>query len=95
MVEKLDFTHNKTQELSLDNLSKTYCENYPNGEPVCGIFHYILIQAMLGRIERVGLKPELQTITAADNRDRLRPGVTIFKEREEKYPQELVWVSLI
>ena len=85
MVEKLDFTHNKTQELSLDNLSKTYCENYPNGEPVGGIYHYMLISVLLGRIERVGLKPELQTITAADNRDRLRPGVTIFKERETQY----------
>ena len=85
MVEKLDFSRNKTQELSLNDLAKTYCENYPNGEPVGGIFHHMLIQVMLGRIERVGLKPEIQTITAADNRDRLRPGVTIFKEREEKY----------
>lgn len=85
MEEKLDFSVNRTQELSLDNLAKTYCENYPNGEPVGGIYHYMLISALLGRIERVGLKPELQQITAADNRDRLRPGVTIFKEMEAKY----------
>ena len=37
MVEKLDFSKNRTQELSLDDLSRTYCENYPNGEPVGGI----------------------------------------------------------
>ena len=85
MERALDFRKNRTQELSLADLGRTYCENYPNGEPVGGIYHHILIAAMLGRIERVGLKPELQTITAADNRDRMRPGVTIFKEREEKY----------
>lgn len=81
----MDFSKNRTQELSLEDLARTYCENYPNGEPVGGIYHHILIAAMLGRIEKVGLKPELQNITAADNRDRMRPGVTIFKEMEAKY----------
>lgn len=85
MEEKLDFSQHKTQELSLENLARTYIENYPNGEPVGGIYHYMLIRAMMGRIERVGLKPEVMQITAADNRDRMRPGVTIFKEMEEKY----------
>jgi len=85
MEKALDFSKNRTQELSLEDLARTYCENYPNGEPVGGIYHHILIAALLGRIERVGLKPELQTITAADNRDRMRPGVTIFKEMEAKY----------
>ena len=85
MEEKLDFSRNKTQELSLENLARTYIENYPNGEPVGGIYHYMLIRAILGRIERVGLKPEVLQITAADNRDRMRPGVTIFKEMEQKY----------
>jgi hypothetical protein len=85
MEEKLDFSRNKTQELSLENLARTYIENYPNGEPVGGIYHYMLISALLGRIKRVGLKPEVMQITAADNRDRMRPGVTIFKEMEEKY----------
>ena len=85
MEKALDFSKNRTQELSLEDLARTYCENYPNGEPVGGIYHHILIAAMLGRIEKVGLKPELQNITAADNRDRMRPGVTIFKEMEAKY----------
>lgn len=85
MERLLDFTHNRTQELTLEDLEKTYIENYPNGEPVGGIYHYMLIRALLGRIERVGLKPEIQAITAADNRDRMRPGVTIFKDMEEQY----------
>ena len=85
MEEKLDFSQHKTQELSLENLARTYTEDYPNGEPVGGIYHYMLIRTLLERIERVGLKPEVMQITAADNRDRMRPGVTIFKEMEEKY----------
>jgi len=81
----LDFSRNKTQELSLADLAKTYIENYPNGEPVGGIYHYVLINEMLEKLEAAGLKPEVAQITAADNRDRMRPGVTIFKEMEAKY----------
>ena len=85
MERALDFSRNKTQELSLADLAKTYIENYPNGEPVGGIYHYVLINEMLEKLEAAGLKPEVAQITAADNRDRMRPGVTIFKEMEEKY----------
>ena len=85
MERALDFSRNKTQELSLADLAKTYIENYPNGEPVGGIYHYVLINEMLEKLEAAGLKPEVAQITAADNRDRMRPGVTIFKEMEAKY----------
>ena len=85
MERQLDFSKNRTQELSLENLAQTYIENYPNGEPVGGIYHYMLINAVLERLQGAGLKPEVQQITAADNRDRMRPGVTIFKEMEKKY----------
>ena len=85
MERPLDFSVNKTQELSLENLAKTYSENYPNGEPVGGIYHYVLIQAILEKLEKAGLKPEVMQITAADNRDRMRPGVTIFKDMEAQY----------
>ena len=85
MERQLDFSRNKTQELSLADLAKTYIENYPNGEPVGGIYHYVLINEMLEKLEAAGLKPEVAQITAADNRDRMRPGVTIFKEMEAKY----------
>jgi len=85
MERQLDFSRNKTQELSLADLAKTYIENYPNGEPVGGIYHYVLIQTILEKLEAAGLKSEVAQITAADNRDRMRPGVTIFKEMEAKY----------
>ena len=85
MERTLDFSRNKTQELSLADLAKTYIENYPNGEPVGGIYHFVLINEIVERLEKAGLKPEVAQITAADNRDRMRPGVTIFKEMEEKY----------
>ena len=81
----MDFSRNKTQELSLADLAKTYIENYPNGEPVGGIYHFVLINEIVERLEKAGLKPEVAQITAADNRDRMRPGVTIFKEMEAKY----------
>ena len=82
---QLDFSKNKTQELTLEDLEKTYIEDYPNGQPVGGIYHYALIQAILEKLKAAGLKPEVQQITAADNGDRQRPGVTIYKEAEAQY----------
>jgi hypothetical protein len=85
MERQLDFSKHKTQELTLEDLSRTYIEDYPNGQPVGGIYHFALIQEILKKLEAAGLKPEVQQITAADNGDRQRPGVTIYKEAEAQY----------
>lgn len=81
----LNFNLAKSTEMTLEELSKTYCENYPNGEPVGGIYHYVLFQKLMEMMADAGMDPESPTITAADNRDKYRPGVTIYKEMEEKY----------
>jgi acetolactate synthase regulatory subunit len=52
----------------------------PTGDPVGGIYHFALIQQVLALFEKRGLKPVVQEIFAAANRDSKRPGVTILPQ---------------
>lgn len=83
-MRTLDFTENKVQQLTLNELEHTYKENLIDGTPVGGIYHFVLIQQLLEIFEKEGLKPHIQEIFAADNRDSKRPGVTLLPAIEEQ-----------
>lgn len=83
-MRTLDFKENKVQQLTLGELEHTYKENLIDGTPVGGVYHFVLIQQLLEIFEKEGLKPEIQEIFAADNRDSKRPGVTLLPAIEEQ-----------
>ena len=92
---KLDFTEAAVQVLSLEELERSYHENLPTGDPVGGIYHFALIQEVLHLFEKRGLKPMVQEIFAASNRDSKRPGVTILPQLEEKYGERAIEAHLL
>ena len=94
-MNTLNFTENKVQVLTLDDLEKTYRENMTDGTPVGGIYHFELIHQVTDLFEREGLKPEIQEIFAANNRDSKRPGATVLKELEEQYGERAVEAHLL
>lgn len=94
-MNTLDFTENKVQVLTLDDLEKTYRENMTDGTPVGGIYHFELIHQVTDIFEREGLKPEIQEIFAANNRDSKCPGATVLKELEEQYGERAVEAHLL
>ena len=57
MEEGLYFNQNNVQTLTLENLTKTIHENYSNGLPCGGIYHFELIQWLLEELKQGGLKP--------------------------------------
>ncbi len=79
-MKELDFQKNKVEVMTLEELSQTYRENYPNGLPVGGMYHFALIQQILESFERYNLKYEVKEVFAANNNDRYRPGVTIAND---------------
>jgi len=92
---KLDFTEKPVQVLTLEELESSYHENLPTGDPVGGIYHFALIQHVLNLFEKRGLKPMVQEIFAAANRDSKRPGVTILPQLEEKYGEKAIEAHLL
>ena len=81
--------------LTLEELEKSYHENLPTGDPVGGIYHFALIGEVLEAFERRGLKPVVQEIFAAANRDSRRPGVTLLPQLEEKYGERAIEAHLL
>ena len=95
MNKQLNFAEAPVQVLTLEELERSYHENLPTGDPVGGIYHFALIQQVLELFEKRGLKPEVQEIFAAANRDSKRPGVTILPQLEEKFGERAIEAHLL
>lgn len=95
MNKQLNFAEKPVQVLTLDELEKSYHENLPTGDPVGGIYHFALIQQVLALFENRGLKPVVQEIFAAANRDSKRPGVTLLPQLEEKFGERAIEAHLL
>ena len=93
--KQLNFAEKPVQVLTLEELEKSYHENLPTGDPVGGIYHFALIQQLLEIFEKRGLKPVVQEIFAAANRDSKRPGVTLLPQLEEKYGERAIEAHLL
>jgi len=92
---QLNFAEKSVQVLTLEELEKSYHENLTTGEPVGGIYHFALIQKVLEIFEKRGLKPVVQEIFAAANRDSKRPGVTLLPQLEEKFGERAIEAHLL
>ena len=68
-MSTLNFAEKSVQVLTLEELERSYHENLPTGQPVGGIYHFDLIGRALETFESRGLKPVVQEIFAAANRD--------------------------
>ena len=93
--KQLNFAEKPVQVLTLEELERSYHENLPTGDPVGGIYHFALIQQVLEIFEKRGLKPVVQEIFAAANRDSKRPGVTLLPQLEEKYGERSIEAHLL
>ena len=92
---QLNFAEAPVQVLTLEELEKSYHENLTTGDPVGGIYHFALISEVLEVFEQRGLKPVIQEIFAAANRDSRRPGVTLLPQLEEKYGERAIEAHLL
>lgn len=77
-----DFEKDKTQAITLDQLSRTYRENDVYGKPLRGIYHYDLFSHVIDECESLGYNVEVYDMFAAQNRDRQSPGVVKLPQVE-------------
>ena len=94
-MSTLNFAEKSVQVLTLEELERSYHENLPTGQPVGGIYHFELIGKALEAFESRGLKPVVQEIFAAANRDSKRPGVTLLPQLEEQFGERAVEAHLL
>ena len=94
-MSTLNFAEKSVQVLTLEELERSYHENLPTGQPVGGIYHFDLIGRALETFESKGLKPVVQEIFAAANRDSKRPGVTVLPQLEAQFGERAVEAHLL
>ena len=94
-MSTLNFAEKSVQILTLEELERSYHENLPTGQPVGGIYHFELIGRALEAFESRGLKPVVQEIFAAANRDSKRPGVTLLPQLEEQFGERAIEAHLL
>ena len=94
-MSTLNFAEKSVQVLTLEELERSYHENLPTGQPVGGIYHFDLIARALEAFESRGLKPVVQEIFAAANRDSKRPGVTLLPQLEEQFGEKAIEAHLL
>ncbi len=79
----LDFEKEQTQSVTLEQLEMTHRENDVYGKPLKGIYHFELMNSVIGLCKDAGYDVEVYDLFAAQNRDRNQPGVVLLPQVEE------------
>lgn len=79
----MDFSQEKTQLITLEELRASRNELRVTKKPMNGITHIEAIDKTLGLIADAGLNAELSHIYVSDNNDSRRPGIMISPEIED------------
>lgn len=90
-----DFDKAKVQTLSLDQLERTHKENDVYGNPLRGIYHYDLIQQIIGMCNEAGYNADVWDLFAAQNKDRNTPGVVLLPQVEAQLGKNAVEAHIL
>ena len=90
-----DFEKAKVQTLSLDQLARTHKENDIYGKPLRGIYHYDLLNQIIGMCNAQNYDVEVYDLFAAQNKDRNTPGVVLLPQVEEQYGERAVEAHIL
>lgn len=90
-----DFEKAKTQEITLEQLGRTYRENDVYGHPLKGMYHYDLFNKVIAECEDVGYNVEVYDMFAAQNRDRNQPGVVKLPQVEAQKGENAVEAHIL
>ena len=81
----ISFIENPVQEITLDQLRVTADERTARQDYMNGIAHYQLFDRISEIVEKGNLQFNVDKIYAADNKNKVLPGVTVLPFAQEKY----------
>lgn len=90
-----DFEKAKVQTLSLDQLERTHKENDVYGKPLRGIYHYALLNEIIGMCKEQSYNVEVYDLFAAQNKDRNTPGVVLLPQVEAQFGERAVEAHIL
>ena len=90
-----DFEKDKTQAITLEQLSRTHREDDVYGNPLRGIYHFDLFNKVIDECTELGYNVEVYDMFAAQNRDRQSPGVVRLPQVEAVKGQHAVEAHIL
>ncbi len=90
-----DFEKSRVQNCTLSQLERTHKENDVYGKPLRGIYHFALLQSIIGLCAEQGLKADVWDLFAAQNKDRNQPGVVLLPQVEAQYGERAVEAHIL
>lgn len=90
-----DFEKAKVQTLTIDQLERTHKENDVYGKPLRGIYHYELLNEIIGLCREQNYDVEVYDLFAAQNKDRNTPGVVLLPQVEAQYGERAVEAHIL
>ena len=92
---KFDFETNAVEMITLPTLIRTHQENNIYGDPISGIRHYEVVQRALQTCKNHGLSCEIETVFAAQNKNKTQPGVSLLPKVEEIHGEKAVEAHIL
>ncbi len=90
-----DFEKAKVQTLTIDQLERTHKENDVYGKPLRGIYHYELLNNIIGMCREQNYDVEVYDLFAAQNKDRNTPGVVLLPQVEAQFGERAVEAHIL
>lgn len=90
-----DFEKAKVQTLTIDQLERTHKENDVYGKPLRGIYHYELLNDIIGMCREQNYDVEVYDLFAAQNKDRNTPGVVLLSQVEAQFGERAVEAHIL
>lgn len=81
--------------MTLDQLERTHKENDVYGNPLRGIYHYALLNEIIGMCKAQSYNVEVYDLFAAQNKDRNTPGVVLLPQVEAQYGERAVEAHIL
>lgn len=85
-----DFEKNPVEVMNLGTLKRTFAENDITGKPLREVYHFKVLEKLAELCENHGLDYEIEEIFAAQNKNKVQPGVVVLPQVEKQYGQRAV-----
>ncbi|MFI3293855.1 MAG: DUF932 domain-containing protein [Rikenellaceae bacterium] len=90
-----DFETNPVEEMDLMTLKRTHKENDVYGNPIKGIYHFEMIDRVMQSCRSHGLNYEVETIFAAQNKNKSMPGVIVLPQVEKIHGEKAIEAHIV
>ncbi len=90
-----DFETNPVEEMDLTTLKRTHKENDVYGNPIKEIYHFDLIDRVVQSCRSYGLDYEVESIFAAQNKNKNMPGVTVLPLVEKIHGEKAIEAHIV